>query len=244
MRLTFPKTMRSPLPRVRPSKAEMIHSSESVKLLFAAHVSEKAGGGRKRGNVSLQLVNQATGVTAAYLKPLLKIKHFKLGTGAASFDKAYPSGWEKRGISWAVMYSAVRAAAASRRIQMCPCFSCREPPRQPPRVLKLRYTNDHRRCPSDCDQASSPDIAEYALESIQSSHHAIFTEDKSRENCFSVLFLLFSFARWHELRFTVTLRKAVGSLMQDQWLAMKFHLYNFWIVAGSAHARSPPNHYL
>lgn len=51
------------------------------------------------------------------------------------------------------MYSAVRAAAASRRIQMCPCFSCREPPRQPPRVLKLRHTNDHRRCPSDCDRA-------------------------------------------------------------------------------------------
>lgn len=40
------------------------------------------------------------------------------------------------------MYSAVSAAVESQRIQICPCFPCREQPRQPPRVLKLRSTND------------------------------------------------------------------------------------------------------
>lgn len=52
-------------------------------------------------------------------------------------------GGLKRRVSGGVEHSAVSAAVRNRRIQMCPClFSCSEQPHQPPRVLKLRSTND------------------------------------------------------------------------------------------------------
>lgn len=89
---------------------------------------------------SLQLVTERLEVKAGY-PPLLEIKHGKLEPKQCPLIKAYPSGWKKT-ISCAVMYSAVSAAVESQRIQICPCFSCREPPRQPPWVLKLRWTDD------------------------------------------------------------------------------------------------------
>lgn len=123
------------------------------------------------------------------------------------------------------MYSAARAAAASRRIQMCPCFSCREPPRQPPRVLKLRHTNDHRRCLSDCDRAPPRP----ALDTAQSGQ---------ARRCKSKTMLFFVFFHF----FLRTLQSCLGflSVLAQNSFACAKLMGSF--IAG--YTESPPHHIL